>query len=113
MKYDEISERLALVSSTLVGAILYHLTLTSSIPPIGYMTFADKFMYTNYVIISIALGVTVGLMLYINAGRDEQAKRLHVYTRLLIPTVWIASMVYLIVFGMSIPLWDYISRFGF
>ena len=38
MKYDEIGERLALTSSTLVGAILYHLTLTASIPPVGYMT---------------------------------------------------------------------------
>ena len=113
MKYDEITERLALVSSTLVGAILYHLTLTSSIPPIGYMTFADKFMYTNYVVISIALGVTVSLMLYINAGQEEKAKRLHSYTRLAIPAAWIAAMLYLIVFGMSIPLWEYIAKYGF
>jgi len=113
MKYDEISERLALVSSTLVGAILYHLTLTSSIPPIGYMTFADKFMYTNYVIISIALGVTVRLMLHLQAGQEAQAKCLHTYTRLLIPIIWVVAMVYLVVFGMSIPLWEYISQFGF
>ncbi len=113
MKYDEITERLALVSSTLVGAILYHLTLTSSIPPIGYLTFADEFMYTNYVIIFIALAVTVRLMLHVNADEEDKAKRLHAYTRLLIPGVWIASMVYLIVFGMSIPLWEYIAKFGF
>ena len=113
MKYNEIGERLALVSSTLVGAILYHLTLTSSIPPIGYLTFADKFMYANYVIIFIALTVTVRLMLHINADQEKLARRLHNYTRLLIPGVWVALMAYLIVFGMSIPLWEYIAKFGF
>lgn len=113
MKYDEIGERLALTSSTLVGAILYHLTLTSSIPPVGYMTFADKFMLSNYVIVFLALAVTVRLMLYVNAEEKEKALRLHNLTRWSIPGLWILVTVYLIVFGMSIPLWEYIRRFGF
>jgi len=113
MKYDEISERLALTTSTLVGAILYHLTLTSSIPPVGYLTFADKFMLANYVIVFLALAVTVGLMLYVNAEEKEKAMRLHKYTRRLIPGLWIFLTAYLIVFGMSIPLWEYIANFGF
>lgn len=113
MKYDEIGERIALTTSTLVGAILYHLTLTSSIPPVGYLTFADKFMLGNYVVVFVALAVTVRLMLYVNADEHEKAKRLHSYTRLLIPGLWICLTAYLIVFGMSIPLWEYISKFGF
>ncbi len=113
MKYNEIGERLALTSSTLVGAILYHLTLTSSIPPVGYMTFADKFMLCNYVIVFLALAVTVRLMLYVNAEEKEKALRLHNLTRWSIPGLWILLTVYLIVFGMSIPLWEYIRRFGF
>jgi len=113
MKYDEISERLALTTSTLVGAILYHLTLTSSIPPVGYLTFADKFMLANYVIVFLALAVTVKLMLYVNAEEKEKAMRLHQSTRLLIPGLWLVLTVYLVIFGMSIPLWAYIGKFGF
>ena len=113
MKYDEIGERLALTSSTLVGAILYHLTLTASIPPVGYMTFADKFMLANYVILFAALAVTVRLMLFVNSEEHDKAKKLHNYTQWLIPALWLAMTVYLIVFGMSIPLWEYISKFGF
>ena len=113
MKYDEIGERLALTSSTLVGAILYHLTLTASIPPVGYMTFADKFMLANYVILFAALAVTVRLMLLVNAEEHDTAKKLHKYTQWLIPTLWLVMTVYLIVFGMSIPLWEYIQKFGF
>jgi len=113
MKYDEIGERLALTSSTLVGAILYHLTLTASIPPVGYMTFADKFMLANYVILFAALAVTVRLMLFVNAEQHEKAQKLHAYTQWLIPALWLALTIYLIVFGMSIPLWEYIAKFGF
>ena len=113
MKYDEIGERLALTSSTLVGAILYHLTLTASIPPVGYMTFADKFMLANYVILFAALAVTVRLMLFVNAEEHDKAKKLHAYTQWLIPALWLVMTVYLIVFGMSIPLWEYIAKFGF
>jgi len=113
MKYDEIGERLALTSSTLVGAILYHLTLTASIPPVGYMTFADKFMLANYVILFAALAVTVRLMLFVNAEEHDKAKKLHKYTQWLIPALWLVMTVYLIVFGMSIPLWEYIQKFGF
>lgn len=113
MKYDEIGERLALTSSTLVGAILYHLTLTASIPPVGYMTFADKFMLANYVILFAALAVTVRLMLFVNAEEHVKAKKLHAYTRWLIPAIWLGLTIYLIVFGMSIPLWEYIGKFGF
>ena len=73
MKYDEIGERLALTSSTLVSAILYHLTLTASIPPVGCMTFANKFMLANYVILFAALAVTVRLLLFVNAEEYENA----------------------------------------
>ena len=113
MKYDEIGERLALTSSTLVGAILYHLTLTASIPPVGYMTFADKFMLANYVILFAALAVTVRLMLFVNAEEHDKAKKLHAYTQWLIPAIWLGLTIYLIVFGMSIPIWEYIAKFGF
>lgn len=94
MRYNEISERLALTTSTLVGAILYHLTLTSSIPPVGYLTFADEFMIINYVIIFAALFVTIMLMWYVNEGnRDAEARRLHERTRWVIPGAWVVLMI--------------------
>jgi len=77
------------------------------------MTFADKFMLANYVILFAALAVTVRLMLLVTAEELEKAKKLHKYTQWLIPTLWLVMTVYLIVFGLSIPLWEYIQKFGF
>ena len=93
MKHTDVSDRLALTSSTLVGAILYHLTLTAGIPPIGYLTFADKFMIGNYVITFAALAVTVMLMWYVNHDMEEKAIKLHSRTRLTIPALWVVLMV--------------------
>jgi hypothetical protein len=96
MRYDEITERLTLTTSTLVGAILYHLTLTSAIPPVGYLTFADEFMIANYIVISAALAVTVVLMWYLNEeNRHEKAQRLHRRTRWTIPGLWLLIMIML------------------
>jgi SNF family Na+-dependent transporter len=93
MKHTDVSERLALTSSTLVGAILYHLTLTAGIPPVGYLTFADKFMVGNYVITFTALAVTVMLMWYANHDMGAKAIKLHNRTRWTIPALWVILMV--------------------
>ena len=70
-------------------------------------------MLANYVLVFAALAVTVRLMLFVNAEEHEKAKKLHNYTQWLIPALWLGMTIYLMVFGMSIPLWEYIRKFGF
>jgi hypothetical protein len=98
MHHDSTSERLGLTSSTLVGAILYHLTLTSSIPPVGYLTFADSFMMMNYVFVFLALGITVTLMLLMDGKHEDRAIQLHKSTRLLVPFAWLVASIVLTLF---------------
>jgi hypothetical protein len=96
MRHDEVTERLALTSSTLVGSILYHLTITSTIPPVGYLTFADKFMIVNYIVVGAALMVTVMLMYYSHGtgpNSDQDARRLHRWTSWVVPLSWVVLMV--------------------
>ncbi len=91
MRHDATTDRLALTSSTLVGAILYHLTLTSSIPPVGYLTFADSFMMLNYVFVFLALGITVALLLFMDNNEEKKAIWLHSHTRILVPLMWLVA----------------------
>jgi len=93
MRHDATTDRLALTSSTLVGAILYHLTLTSSIPPVGYLTFADSFMMMNYVFVFLALGITVALLLFMDNSEEKRAIWLHKRTRLLVPLGWLVASI--------------------
>jgi hypothetical protein len=95
MKSNKISDKLALTTSSLVGAILYHLSLISSIPPVGYLTFADKFMIVNYVVVSAALGVTVVMMVYNDNDFYKRAERLNKISRLVIPLLWAALLAWI------------------
>jgi len=92
----ESKDRIALTSGTLASAIFYHMTLTSSIPPVGYLTYADRFMILQYIFITASLGVAIGLFLMQSSGKDEAALyQLHRVTRWTIPILWVASMVLL------------------
>jgi hypothetical protein len=98
MNPDEAQDRIALTSGTLASAIFYHMTLTSSIPPVGYLTYADRFMILQYVFITASLGVAVALFLLLSAakrGTDHKklALQIHEVTRWAIPVLWIVAMV--------------------
>ncbi len=103
MKADATSERLALVSSTLVAIVLYHISLVAGVPATGYLTFIDKFMIWTYLIVFLSLVVSVTMMVYVNAGKQEAAEKLHARTRWLIPALWIASMAFVFTYNLIIP----------
>jgi hypothetical protein len=56
---DRIELRIATVSSVLLTAMVYHLTIASRLPPLGYLTFADKFMMLTYFVSVVAIIVDV------------------------------------------------------
>ncbi|HEY9152178.1 MAG TPA: hypothetical protein VIN60_04775, partial [Anaerolineales bacterium] len=103
LRVDDAKERLALVSSTLVALVLYHISLVASVPDTGYLTFIDKFMVANYVVIFISLAVSVLLLVYINTKQKDRAEKLYIRTRWAIPVFWLVLMVYVFVFQLVIP----------
>jgi hypothetical protein len=103
MKADATTERLALVSSTLVAIVLYHISLVAGVPATGYLTFTDKFMVWTYLIVFLSLVVSVMMMVYVNGGRTEKAERLHARTRWLIPLLWVLFMIFVFVKDLYLP----------
>lgn len=103
MKADATTERLALVSSTLVAIVLYHISLVAGVPATGYLTFIDKFMIGTYLIVFLSLVVSVSMMVYVNAGKTDKAERLHIRTRWLVPLLWLAIMAFVFIFELLIP----------
>ena len=102
MKPTDAQDRIALTSGTLASAIFYHMTLTASIPPVGYLTYADRFMILQYIFITGSLGVAVGLFLLGSSEKNKEAMdQLHQTTRWSIPLLWIISMVVLHVTSLS------------
>lgn len=94
MSPEQATDRVALTSGTLASAIFYHMTLTASIPPVGYLTYADRFMILQYIFITGSLGVAIGLFLMQSSGKNkEDMEQLHHVTRWTIPILWITAMV--------------------
>ena len=76
--HDKAGTRLAAVSSGLVACVMFHLSITNSIPPVGYLTFADKFMVLTYFILLASFFLNARLMVLLDKKKDEAAAiRLH------------------------------------
>lgn len=103
MKAEAAGERLALVSSTLVAVVLYHISLVSGVPATGYLTFIDKFMIGTYAVVFISLVVSVIMMVYKNNDQLEKAEKLHLRTRWIIPLLWVFLMVGVFIIELILP----------
>jgi hypothetical protein len=95
---DKIIPRLTLNTGAFTGAVLFHLNMTSSIPPLGYITYGDRFMLVNYLALALALMSTLLALYYVDKKRTAAAE--HVYKRALIivPLVWVGLHVLNFVF---------------
>jgi hypothetical protein len=81
LKPDKFAPRLGLNTSSLLGAVMFHLNVTSQIPPVGYLTFADWFMIVSYVVLIASLISTIILMRH--TDKNEEALALQIYQRAL------------------------------
>lgn len=67
---DKVTTRLTLNISTLLGAVMFHVNLTSSIPPVGYLTLADRVMIATYLILVLVLLSGVAILRW--AEREDK-----------------------------------------
>lgn len=96
---DKALQRLEVTTAALVGTVLFHLNLTSSLPSVPYLTWADQFMMINYGILGIALAGTVVLVRLEERKQLDVAFRIHRTFGPLIPSLWVtAQTVNLILF---------------
>jgi hypothetical protein len=98
LKENEARDRITLSSGTLASAIFYHMTLTASVPPVGYLTYADRFMILQYLFIATQLVVAITLFLLQRPENDtpehkQLSGQIHRTTRWLIPIGWVVAMV--------------------
>ena len=62
LRLDKIELRLGISSSILLAAMIFHLTIANRLPPLGYLTFADKFMIITYIVSLFTFMVNIGML---------------------------------------------------
>jgi len=91
-----IPNRLTMVTGTLLGAVMFHLNATSSLPQIGYLTLADKVFMATYISFLLSVGLTMIMWKKNDAKQEEEVKKLYKIGTWAIPAV--SAFMYLLVF---------------
>jgi len=86
---EKVTERLALATSALVVSVLLHLNVTSTLPPVGYLTFADKFMLGNYAALVLIILAAVVMTRFSEREEDARMLRVRTISLIAIPAVWV------------------------
>jgi len=93
MTPDKFNQRLSLATSSLLGTVIYHLTITSAIPPVAYLTFADRFMIGNYSCMLLTVATTMLLMRYLDRNDAVRTEWVRVWGLRTVPLLWLGLQV--------------------
>lgn len=95
---DKITTRLSMVGSALVASVMFHVSLANQIPPVGYLTFIDKFMVLTYFVVLISFGLNVALLELQEQKKTELVEKIHRKTEyamlILVPILYVLLFVF-------------------
>ena len=89
-----------MVGSSLVASVMFHVSLTNQIPPVGYLTIADKFMMLTYFVVLLSFGLNVALMQLSELKRQTVVERVHRLTEYSMFVV--VPLLYIILFALVV-----------
>jgi len=91
---DKISTRLAMAGSSLVASVMFHVSISNQIPPVGYLTFADKFMVLSYLVLLSTFIINVVMLELQEQKKTDLVDRIHRRTEytvfFVVPLLYIA-----------------------
>ena len=93
---SRLESRIILTVTALLAAVFFQFTLDSTLPPLGYFTFADKFMITTYMIMVATLVVGIILLKYNDRKDEVKAAKIQHYTIKILPIL--AVLAYIVTF---------------
>ncbi len=91
---SRLESRILLTVTALLAAVFFQFTLDSTLPPLGYLTFADKFMIATYIIIVATLAISILLLKYNDKKDLIKSEKIQYYTVRIMPIVTILIYAY-------------------
>jgi hypothetical protein len=95
LKGERLSNRITLNGTMLLAAILLHLRIAADLPTISYLTLADRFMISTYIVLVMALVGSILLAFYTEKGDQRRVDFIYRYALLITPIS--ALFVYFII----------------
>jgi hypothetical protein len=93
-----LETRIILSVTVLLAEVVFQFTLDNAIPPVGYLTFADKFMIATYIIMVSTLVIAIILLKYNDRKDLVKSERIHFYSLRIMPllTILIYALTFLL-----------------
>jgi hypothetical protein len=88
-----VTNRITLHSSFMVAAVMFHVAVGNQLPPLGYLTVADKFMFAAYAPLVFSIISAIAIMELSEEKKEKAALRLHKISRPLSFAIWVAGLV--------------------
>jgi hypothetical protein len=96
---DKIAQRLGLGTSMLISAVMFHISQTSSLPPLGSLILIDKIMISTYTFLATSLIVTTLIHIDVEWWQNvDYTKELNRYGA--IATIVLPFIVYVVLLGL-------------
>ncbi len=85
MVVEKLDGRLGMNTAMLIASVMFHIAITGSLPPLGYLTMADKVLIATYSTIGVNLVLTVIMLRQVTRKEEEKAKALRERSFLALP----------------------------
>jgi hypothetical protein len=89
---DKIATRLMLHSSFLVATVMFHVAIGNQLPPVGYLTVADKFMFAAYLPLAFSLFTAILVLEFTEEKKVKLARRIHKLSGIASFLLWIIGL---------------------
>ena len=90
---QNFGQRIGLGVTALMSAATFHLSLLSGIPPVGYLTLADRMMLSVYTIFLYNLSASVYIMKLVDAKKMEDAQKFNRKALKILPILIIVLVI--------------------
>lgn len=77
MDPDKIATRLTVTSSSLLAAVMFHISIANQIPAVGYLTNADKFMILSYLVLLFSVVANITLLELHEQKKEKTVEKIH------------------------------------
>jgi hypothetical protein len=88
---EKADSRITMNTALLIAAVMFHLSIQGSLPPVGYLTLADKVMIATYAVIGTNLGLAVMLLRLMMLKAEPAAQALRRKAFLGVPGIAVVS----------------------
>lgn len=97
---DKVAQRLTMVGSSLVASVMFHVSITNQIPPVGYLTFADKFMVLTYFLLLVSFVINIMLLEFQEQKKTALVEKIHRSTEysmfVIVPVAYVLLFIFVL-----------------